>query len=39
MEKRRAKGTDIDSRQIVAIVVAYEDDPPEIKIVTCWAKK
>ncbi len=26
-------------RWIAAIVVAYEDDPPEIKIVTTWAHK
>jgi hypothetical protein len=36
----RAEGTDIDGRRIAAIVVAYEDDEnPEIKIVTTWAKK
>jgi hypothetical protein len=35
----RAEGKDIDGRRIAAIVVAYEDDPPEIKIVTCWAHK
>lgn len=35
----RAEGTDIDGRQIAAEIVAYEDDPPEIKIVTTWAKK
>ena len=35
----RAEGNDIDGRPITAIVVAYEDDPPEIKIVTCWARK
>ncbi len=36
----RAEGTDIDGRRIAAIVVAYEDDQnPEIKIVTTWAKK
>jgi hypothetical protein len=33
----RAEGTDIDGRRIVAIVVPYEDDPPEIKVVTTWA--
>ena len=36
----RATGSDIDGRSIVAIVVPYEDDNyPEIKIVTVWAKK
>jgi len=36
----RAEGTDIDGRRIAAIVIAYEDDQnPEIKIVTTWAKK
>jgi hypothetical protein len=35
----RAEGTDIDGRRIAAEVVAYEDDPPEIKIVTTWAYK
>ena len=35
----RAEGTDIDGRRIAAIVVAYEDDPAEIKIVTVWAHK
>jgi hypothetical protein len=35
----RAEGTDIDSRAIAAEVVAYEDDPPEIKIITTWAHK
>jgi hypothetical protein len=35
----RAEGTDIDGRGIAAIVVAYEDDPPEIKVITNWAKK
>jgi hypothetical protein len=35
----RAEGTDIDGRRIAAIVVAYEDDPPEIKIITTWAHK
>jgi hypothetical protein len=35
----RAEGTDIDSRRIVAEVVAYEGEPPEIKIVTTWARK
>jgi len=35
----RAEGKDIDGRPITAIVVAYEDDPPEIKIVTCWVRK
>ena len=35
----RAEGTDIDGRRIAAIVVAYEDDPPEIKIITTWARK
>ncbi len=35
----RAEGTDIDGRRIAAEVVAYEDDPPEIKIITAWAHK
>jgi hypothetical protein len=36
----RAEGTDIDGRRIIAIVVAYEDEEfPEIKIITTWAKK
>ena len=35
----RAEGTDIDGRRIAAIVVAYEDEPPEIKVVTTWAFK
>lgn len=35
----RAEGTDIDGRRIAAIVVAYEDEPPEIKVVTTWAYK
>lgn len=35
----RAEGSDIDGRRIAAIIVAYEDDPPEIKIVTTWAYK
>jgi hypothetical protein len=36
----RAEGSDIDGRSIAAIVVAYEDDNnPEIKILTTWAKK
>lgn len=35
----RAEGSDIDGRRIAAIVVAYEDDPPEIKIITTWAHK
>jgi hypothetical protein len=35
----RAEGTDIDGRAIAAEVVAYEDEPPEIKIVTTWAHK
>jgi hypothetical protein len=35
----RAEGTDIDGRRIVAEVVAYEDAPPEIKIITTWAHK
>jgi hypothetical protein len=35
----RAEGTDIDNRRIVAEVVAYEDDPAEIKVVTTWARK
>jgi len=35
----RAEGTDIDGRRIAAEVVAYEDDPPEIKIITTWAHK
>jgi hypothetical protein len=36
----RAEGTDIDGRRICAIVIAYEDeDNPEIKIITVWAKK
>jgi hypothetical protein len=35
----RAEGTDIDGRAIAAEVVAYEDDPPEIKIITTWAHK
>jgi hypothetical protein len=35
----RAEGSDIDGRRIAAIVVAYEDEPPEIKIVTTWAHK
>ncbi len=35
----RAEGTDIDGRRIAAIVVAYEAEPPEIKIVTTWAHK
>jgi hypothetical protein len=38
-ETWRAEGTDIDGRRIAAIVVAYEDDPPEIKIITTWAHK
>lgn len=37
-EGYRAEGTDVDGRRIFAIVVAY-DEPPEIKIVTVWAKK
>jgi hypothetical protein len=36
----RAEGTDIDGRRITAILVAYEDEEnPEIKIITVWAKK
>ena len=35
----RAEGTDIDGRRIAAVVVAYEDEPPEIKIITTWAHK
>jgi hypothetical protein len=35
----RAEGKDIDDRRIAVIVVAYEDDPPEIKIITTWAHK
>lgn len=38
-ETYRAEGKDIDGRPITAIVVAYEDAPPEIKVITCWAKK
>ena len=35
----RAEGTDVDGRRIAAEVVVYEDDPPEIKIITTWAYK
>lgn len=35
----RAEGTDVDGRRIAAEVVAYENDPPEIKVVTTWAYK
>ena len=35
----RAEGTDVDGRGITAEVVANEDDPPEIKIITTWAHK
>ncbi len=34
---RRAEGTDVDGRPIVAIVVPYEDEGA-IKIITGWAK-
>jgi len=34
----RAEGKDIDGRRITAIVVVDEGDPPEIKIITTWAK-
>lgn len=39
-ETWRAEGVDFDGRPIAAIVVAYEDEnPPSIKVITCWVKK
>jgi hypothetical protein len=35
----RAEGTDNDGRRIVVVVIAYEDPPKEIKVITGWAHK